>query len=148
MFTRFRETARRLQVSVVETHRAGGRVRHSHVAGLGAIGISPSPADRIAFWTKLHQRLAAPANRIDAKAHGAILAAVHARIPMPILDDERVVLIENARANARLWDALANMQAGDIEGRKALAASLLRTMPDREAAAADAAGKARPRPSD
>ena len=128
---------------MVGTHRAGGRVRHSHVAGLGSIGISPSPADRNAFWTKLHQRLAALANRIGAKAHGAILAAVHARIPMPTPDDQRMVLIENVRADARLWDALADMQAGDIEGHKALAASLLRTIPDREAAAADAAGKAR-----
>jgi hypothetical protein len=34
-------------------------------------------------------------------------------------------------------------QAGDIEGRKALVSSLSRTMPDREAAAADAADKAR-----
>jgi hypothetical protein len=69
---------------------------------VSSIGISPSPADRIAFWAKLHQRLAALANRIDAKAHCAILAAVHARIPMPTPDDQRVVLIENARADARL----------------------------------------------
>ncbi len=101
MFTRFRETARCLQVSLVETHRTGGRVRHSHVAGLGSIGVSPSPADRIAFWTKLHQRLAALANRIDGATHGVILAAVHARIPMPTPDDQRAVQIENARADAR-----------------------------------------------
>ena len=95
-------------------------MRHSHVAGLGSIGISPSSVERIAFWTKLHQRLAALANRIDAKAHGAILAAVRARIPMPTPDDQRVVLIENARADARQWEALADMQANDIEGHKAL----------------------------
>ena len=58
MFTRFRQTARRLQVSFVETRRINGQVRHSHVASLGAIRVSPSAADCIAFWTKLHQRLA------------------------------------------------------------------------------------------
>jgi hypothetical protein len=57
MFVHFRETARRLQASLVATRRIDGRVRHEHVAGLGSVPGSPSPADRIAFSTKLHQRL-------------------------------------------------------------------------------------------
>jgi hypothetical protein len=37
MFTRFRQAGHRLQVSLVETRRADGRVRHEHVASLGSI---------------------------------------------------------------------------------------------------------------
>jgi hypothetical protein len=48
-------------------------VRQSHVAGLGSAGMPPSPADRIAFQTKPHQRLAALANQFDA--------ATQARVP-------------------------------------------------------------------
>jgi hypothetical protein len=80
MFVRFRETARRLQASLTETRRLGGKVRHEHVAGLGSVPLSPSASDRIVFWTKLHQRLEALSNRVDASQRGAILTAIHARI--------------------------------------------------------------------
>jgi hypothetical protein len=88
MFVRFRETARRLQASLTETRRQGGKVRHEHIAGLGSVPIAPTTTDRIAFWTKLHQRLDALSNRLDAAQRGAILTAIHARIPMPTLDDQ------------------------------------------------------------
>ena len=87
MFVRFRQTARRLQVSLTATRWDGGRVRHEHVAGLGSAPLTPSAADRIAFWTKLHQRLDTLGNRVDATQRGAILTAIHARIPMPTMDD-------------------------------------------------------------
>lgn len=80
MFTRFRETGRRLQVSLIETHRLEGRVRHTHVASLGSIAVAMSPADRATFWTKLHQRLAELSNRVIGETHAAILGAVHARM--------------------------------------------------------------------
>ena len=65
MFVRFRQTARRLQVSLVETHKSQGRVRHEHVASLGSVPSDLTPADRIAFWAALHPRLAKLGNRID-----------------------------------------------------------------------------------
>jgi|SRR5262244_2412646 len=37
MFVRFRDAGRRLQVSLVETRRADGKVRHEHIASLGSI---------------------------------------------------------------------------------------------------------------
>jgi hypothetical protein len=141
MFTRFRQTARRLQVSLVETRRSGGQVRHSHVASLGAIRVSPSAADRIAFWTKLHQRLATLANRIDSKTHSTILTAVHARIPMPTPDDQRAVQLENAKADAHFWEAVRDMHAGTAESSKALVARLARNIADSETAAVEAANK-------
>src|SRR5215510_1726404 len=58
MFARFRRTRHRLQVSLVETRRVGGKVRHEHVAGLGSIETPPSVDARLAFWVRLHQRLA------------------------------------------------------------------------------------------
>jgi hypothetical protein len=35
MFVRFRDLPRRLQVTLSETHRQGGKGRHEHVASLG-----------------------------------------------------------------------------------------------------------------
>jgi hypothetical protein len=48
---------------------------HEHIASLGSIAMSPSIADRIAFWGRLHQRLAKLSNRVDANTHGKVLAA-------------------------------------------------------------------------
>jgi ubiquinone biosynthesis protein COQ9 len=94
MFVRFRERRSRLQLSLVETRRTADRVLHEHVASLGSIIVPPSPADRIAFWQKLHERLARLANRIDAETtQGEILGAVHARVPMVTIEEIRVELV-------------------------------------------------------
>jgi hypothetical protein len=44
MFVRFRQTDYRLQVSLVETRRLDGKVRHEHIAGLGSVECPPSVA--------------------------------------------------------------------------------------------------------
>jgi hypothetical protein len=130
MFPRFRQTARRLQVSLVETRRAGGRIHHSHVAGLGSVPRDPTPADRIAFWTKLHQRLARLANRIDAHHQGAIMGAIHARIPMPTVEDQEGARNAGREANSGLFAALRDKHRG--------LADVYRQGAEREAAAAEA----------
>jgi hypothetical protein len=142
MFVRFRETARRLQVSLVATHRSEGRICHEHVAGLGSAPRSLSSADRIAFWIKLHQRLNALSNRIDDQQRGTILSAVHARIPMPTLDEHQAVQLGRAQEDARFWQTLAEMHAEDIEGHKGLLATTQRAIAEREPQAADTAEKA------
>jgi hypothetical protein len=53
MFVRFRKTANRLQVSILEAHRAGGRVTNEHIASLGSIDLSMSVGSRQAFWANL-----------------------------------------------------------------------------------------------
>jgi hypothetical protein len=58
MFVRFRQTKTRLQASLIETRRIGGKVRHEHIASLGSVPTLPSVADRIVFWQRLHERLA------------------------------------------------------------------------------------------
>ena len=142
MFVRFRQSDRRLQASLAETRRQDGKVRHEHVAGLGSVPIALSPTDRLAFWTKLHQRLDALSNRVDAAQRGAILTAIHARIPMPTLDDQQAVQLERAQADARFWETLAEMHADDIEGHKTLLAMAQRKIAEREPLAADTAAKA------
>ena len=142
MFVRFRQTARRLQASLITGRREGSKVHHEHVAGLGSVPLSPSPADRITFWTKLHQRLEALGNRVDAAQRGAIMAAIHARIPMPTQDDQQAVQLQHAQADARFWDTLAEMQAERIEGNKGLLATAQRAIAEGEPLAADTAAKA------
>jgi hypothetical protein len=96
MFVRFRETPYGLQVSLIQTRREGGKARHEHIAGLGAITIPTSAADRIAFWRRLHDRLSALSNRI-VDEQSKILGAVDERIPMPTPDELRDVQLENAK---------------------------------------------------
>jgi hypothetical protein len=132
MFVRFRQSDRRLQASLTETRRQGGKVRHEHVAGLGSVPIAPTVADRIAFWTKLHQRLDALSNRVDAAQRGAILTAIHARVPMPTLDDHQAVQLERAQADARFWEMLADGYVEQIEGNKKLLATAQRAIAEHE----------------
>jgi hypothetical protein len=142
MFVRFRPSARRLQVSLVETTRSSGKVTHGHVAGLGSINVSPSPADRIEFWMKLHQRLATLANRIDDETRNKIFAAIHAKIPLPTLDDQLAVQADNAKSDVEFWETLHDLQVSEIEDHKAALAALQLSIADREPRAANAAAKA------
>jgi hypothetical protein len=97
MFVRFRQSSRRLQLSLVETCREGGKIRHEHVASLGAIVASPAVADRVEFWTRLHQRLERLSNRLDAEMQTKILGAVHARVSMPTQDELAALKLERAK---------------------------------------------------
>jgi hypothetical protein len=122
MFVRTRRTGARLQLSLIETTRAGGKVRSEHVAALGSVPVSPATADRVAFWDRLHQRLAGLANRLDPEAQGKILGAVHASVPMPTIADQRAVQLENAKADVALWAGLRDMNAATAGDHKALVA--------------------------
>ena len=143
MFARFRDTGRRLQVSLVETVRDGGRVRHVHIAGFGSVGIPQTAADRIEFWTKLGARLLGLSNRIDGKARDAIIAAIAARIPLPERDDRQAVNLERAEANARFWETISADRDADVETDKARMEALAQSVARREADAAHAAEIAR-----
>ena len=70
-------------------------MRHEHIAGLGAITIPASAADRIVFWRRLHGRLSALSNQI-ADEQAKILEAVYERIPMPTPDEQRDMQLQNA----------------------------------------------------
>jgi hypothetical protein len=91
MLVRFRQTAAGLQCSLVETRRLDGTIRYEHVASLGSVPASPSVADRLAFWRRTYEQLAALADRIDAETQGKIISAVHARIPIVIPNEQRAL---------------------------------------------------------
>jgi hypothetical protein len=148
MFVRFREIGQRLQVSLVETRRIGGKVRHEHIASLGSVPSPASVADRVGFWGRLHQRLGQLSNRIDAEMQAKIFGAVHAHIPMATPDEQRAVQLENAEEDARHWSSMRDMHADTVEGHKGLIATAERAIATGEAGAAKAeshAHKARDR---
>jgi hypothetical protein len=143
MFVRFRETAYRLQVSLVETRRVDGKVRHEHVASLGSIATPQTVAGRVTFWARLHERLARLGNRLDGAAQGKALGAVHARIPMVTPDEQRALQLENAKADAGQWDRLYGMHVATAEDHKGLAATVASTIAKVEGHAAEAASNAK-----
>jgi hypothetical protein len=142
MFVRFRQTRSRLQCSLIETRRVDGKVRHEHIASLGAVPAAPSVADRIAFWAQLHQRLGRLSNRVDAETQGKVIGQIHARIPMVTPDEQRQLQKENAEADERFWSGLHDMHASTVKERKELIAAAQRAVADGEAAATNAAAKA------
>ena len=142
MFTRFRQTRHRLQVSLVETRRLNGKVHHEHVASLGSVETPPSVPERIAFWQKLHDRLGKLSNRIDAATQGKVLGAVHARIAMVTADEQRALQLENAEADAQFWLNFRDMNAETVEGHKGLVAQAERKIADGQSATANAAANA------
>jgi hypothetical protein len=92
MFVRFRSyTSAAMQVSIVETRRTGGKVRHEHVAGLGSIEMPPTVSGRMAFWKALYERLGRLGNRLDPETQARLLGSVHERIPMVTPDEQRAL---------------------------------------------------------
>jgi hypothetical protein len=143
MFVRFRQSSsRRLDLSLVEARRSNGKVKQEHVASLGSIFLPPSVADRIAFWARLHERLARLSNRIGGDMHGKILGSVHARIPMPTAEEQRALQLENAKADAKFWGSLEDLHAGNIESHKVLVAGANQRIAEAEAEKTKVAAKA------
>jgi len=142
MFPRFHQTPSRLQVSLRESRRIGGKPRCEHIANLGSIPKPMTTADRAAFWNRLHQRLAKLSNRIGVEEQGKILGAIHARIPMVTIDELRALQRENSEADEKFWAGLQGMNRELAEGHKEVAAKSARIAADAESRAADAAAKA------
>jgi hypothetical protein len=103
MFVRFRPSPRRLQLSLVETRREAGKVRHEHVASLGAVPSPLTVAGRVEYWQDLHQRLGRLSNRLDDETKAKILGAVHARIPMPAVDEIHALNLDEAKQHEAAW---------------------------------------------
>jgi hypothetical protein len=134
MFVRFRQSRNRLQASLIETRRIAGKVKHEHIAGLGAINPTLAAVDRVAFWKEVYERLSRLSNRIDDAVQVKILGELHARIPMVTVDDLRKVQLENAEADQRFWSQNArDMNQETLDGNKALAASVQATIKDTQA---------------
>ena len=124
MFTRFRQTRDRLQVSLVEPRRVAGKVRQEHIAGLGSVGVPPTVADRLVFWRKVEERLAKLANRVTADEQARIRGDLHARIPMPTADEQAAVQLANAQIDEKVFGALQNMHAAAVADHERFAATV------------------------
>ena len=120
MFVRFRQTVRRLRLSLVATRREGGKVRHEHVAGLGTMSMPLTVGGRVGLWTSLHQRLGRLANRLDDAMRAEILGAVHARIPMPTMKELDALQLEQARQHEKAWQLRHVQTKGIVETNRAL----------------------------
>lgn len=121
MFVRFRQASRRLQLSLVETRRESGKVRHEHVASLGAIATPLTVSDRVEFWTRLHQRLDRLSNRLDSEIQTKIFGTVHARVPMPTVDEIHALQLEEAKQHETVWRMRHIQTEGIVEANKQLA---------------------------
>ena len=102
MFIRFRRQANRLQASLVQSRRASGRGHAEHIGALGSVDADVSLRSRVAFWAKIHDRLAALGNRVGADEHPKILGALNTRIPMVTPDEVHAVQEEASRTTSDL----------------------------------------------
>ena len=139
MFVRFRQQGNRLQASLMQTRRVAGKMHTDHIASLGSVDADVSVRERLAFWSKLPERLARLGNRVGSDQHGKIYGALHARIPMVTPDDQRAVQEENAKDDERFWDTMHDMNASTIAEHKALIAKAEAKIADLAPAAANAA---------
>jgi hypothetical protein len=122
MFVRFRQQGRRFQASLMQTRRVSGKMQSEHIASLGSVDAEVSVRERLAFWAKLPERLARLANRVGHDDQAKVYAALHSRIPMVTVEEQRAVQEENAEGDERFWDAMRDIGASSVEGHKALIA--------------------------
>lgn len=97
---------------------------------------------RLAFWQRLHERLAKLANRVDGALQGKVLGNVHALIPMVTLDEQRTVQLENAEADEKFRAGHRDMNQATAEDHTKLSAKAEQAAANLQAAAADADAKA------
>src|SRR4051812_39927872 len=142
MFVRFRQAGSRLQVSLIETHRADRKVRHEHIGGLGSIDRPPSVNERIDFWRRLHERLGQLSNRLDGVTQAKVLGEIHARVPMPTIEEIRALQLQNSEADEEFWTGLRDMRQATANDHKQLLASIQQAIASAETDAKEAAEKA------
>jgi len=117
MFTRFKATPSRLQVSLRESRRVAGKVCSEHIASLGSIALPMTISGRVAFWTALHERLAKLANRVNGADQGKIIRdAVHARIPMVTADEHEAERRRKIEAEVAEWKTIEGFYDRIISG--------------------------------
>ncbi len=112
MFVRFRQSRDRLHVSIVETRRVNGKVRHRYVVSLRSIVMPPSVSDRIAFWRRVNSRLAKLSNRMDLALQGKLRDELHKRIPM--ITPEEQLGLQAVAAEAGATAAAAHKKADHV----------------------------------
>jgi len=144
MHVRARLHRRRIQISLVNTRRVDGKVRQEHIASLGSVPPEMTPADRLAFWTQVHPRLARLDNRLDQAALAKVMGELHAKVPMVAIGDPDLTAgkIEIAEHNAAVWTTVREHTLATVEEKRKLVAKLNAEMAEHEKLAADTAAYA------
>jgi hypothetical protein len=124
VFIRFRNRGRQLRLTIVESHREGSKTRSHVVATLPSIPDPWDTPDRLTFWRRLHERFATLGNRVDAATAAKLIAAIHARVPMPVADDQVAHKLTVARHDADVFGSVAEGVSEMIEGKRAMIAQL------------------------
>jgi hypothetical protein len=137
MFVRFRRQGRRLQASLIETRRVAGRVTAEHVGALGSVDADLSVRERLAFWSRLPQRLVSLGNRAGADQHPKFYAAIHARIAMVTPDEQRAAQEEYFTDSAQISEAMRDMAEGMVAGHKRLIADAEKAVAEQHAPAVE-----------
>jgi hypothetical protein len=141
MFARFRQTSRRLQVSLIETKRANGKVCHEHIASMGSVAATMEVWDRIEFWSAFWPRLGKLDNRLSAEQQHKIVGEIQARIPMATPAEQQALQLRNAEDDARLYEILRDHFSTIREGQESLATKAQEAAQAATAGAEDAASK-------
>jgi hypothetical protein len=141
MFVRFRQSKYRLDVSVVATSRVDGKVKHDHIGSLGSVEVPLTVATRCAFWARAHRRLDHLSNRIDEGQRYKILGALHARIPMPTIEEQQALKRDNATKSEKFWSAVRDMHAATVQERTAQINATERQISESKAEMAKAAAE-------
>ena len=123
----------------MQTRRVAGKMQSEHIASLGSVDADVSVRERIAFWTKIEERLARLGNRVGPDDRDKIIVALGARIPFLTADDLRTVQAENAKADEQLWAGIRDMNAAAVEGRERLIAAAATEIAEYAATSADVA---------
>jgi hypothetical protein len=96
MFVRFRNHGARLNVTLVRTRRVAGKVRSEHVAALGSVPLDGADRfavrDRTELWRRLHVNVA----NLPPENQGRLMAAVHARVPLPTEEERGAAALAEA----------------------------------------------------
>jgi hypothetical protein len=132
-----------LQVSLIETRRVDGKVKHEHVGSLGSIVLSPDTTDRIVFWGRVYERLSNLSNRLGPDAWGKILGEIHGRVPMVTAEEQRALQLANAKADVEQWSAIRDMSAELAAGQEQVVAGLRESIASGKKGAAEADAKAK-----
>jgi hypothetical protein len=107
---------------VVEAQRKAGHSSPVHIATLGSIVHNPTTEQRMAFWTKVHQRLGTLSNRIDIKAQSVLMESIHKRVPIPTQADQQITIVEAVKADVNFRNIMADMHDEKLAGLYSLVA--------------------------
>lgn len=111
MFVRFKSSPRRLHLSLVETRRVDGKVKHDHIASLGSIPVPFTTPDRLDFTASFNERISRLDNRITPEQREAIIVAIGKRIPWPTPEELKVAQIQAAKADAATFQIMADQMS-------------------------------------